>query len=217
MRTATANQPAQSVVELEESSTGRPPCLIQQTVGARLELISQTASPSKTPLESTATVSVEPVSSSVYKVVYLAGCRGQYKLHIQVNGKDIDASPLAVTVYPDPSTLGHPVRVVTGLDKPYGVDFDSRGRMIVSEWGRDRISVLSNRGQKIQFFKDEVVYPAGIAVDDADNVFVSSSHKLLKFSGGGELIKSVDRGGQGAGGVCRPSRHYALPGSSVRL
>ena len=37
--------------------------------------------------------------------------------------------------------------------------------------------------------------PAGIAIDDADNIFVSSEHKLQKFTSSGELIKCVGQRG----------------------
>ena len=35
-------------------------------------------------------------------------------------------------------------------------------------------------------------YPAGIAIDDTDNIYVSSQHKLQRFISRGELIKCVD-------------------------
>ena len=38
-----------------------------------------------------------------------------------------------MTVYLDPTQLGRPVRVVTDLGGPYGIAYNSRGEMIVSE------------------------------------------------------------------------------------
>ena len=35
----------------------------------------------------------------------------------------------------------------------------------------------------------------GIAIDDADNIFVSSEHKLQKFTSSGELIKCIGQRG----------------------
>ena len=37
--------------------------------------------------------------------------------------------------------------------------------------------------------------PAGIATDDTDNIYVSSFHKLQKFTSSGELIKCVGQKG----------------------
>ena len=39
------------------------------------------------------------------------------------------------------------------------------------------------------------MYPAGVAVDDTDNIYVSSQHKLQKFTSSGELIKCIGRRG----------------------
>ena len=67
--------------------------------------------------------------------------------------------------------------------------------MIVSEWGGYRLSIFDIRGQKIRTFgsrgdrPDRMIYPAGIATDDTDNVYVSSQHKLQKFTSNGKLIK----------------------------
>ena len=145
-------------------------------------------------------------SPSRYEVSYTAVSRGQHKLHVQVNDREINGSPFTVTVYPDPTQLGHPVRVVTDLNRPYyGIAFNKCGEMIVSEcWGH-RVSIFDIRGQKIRRFgsrgdsPDQMVYPAGIAIDDTDNIYVSSRHKLQKFTSSGELIKRVGQGGRKEG------------------
>ena len=136
------------------------------------------------------------VSPSQYKVTYTAVSRGQHKLHVQINDKEIDGSPFTVTVYLDPTQLGHPVRVVTDLYHPYGIAYNSQEEMIVSEWGGHRVSIFKIRGQgnirPFGSFGDrlhEMICPAGIANDDADNIYVSSEHKLQKFTSRGELIK----------------------------
>ena len=139
-------------------------------------------------------------SPSRYEVSYTAVSRGQHKLHVQVNDREINGSPFTITVYPDPTQLGHPVRVVTDLNTPYGIAYNSRG-MIVSECRGDRVSIFNIRGKKIRTFgsrgdrPDQMKYPAGIAVDDMDNIYVSSDHKLQKFTSSCELIKCV--GGRG--------------------
>ena len=146
------------------------------------------------------------VSPSRYKVSYTAVSRGQHKLHVQVNDKEIDGSPFTVTVYLDPTQLGHPVRVVTDLNHPYGIAYNSQEEMIVSEWGGHRVSIFKIRGQgKIRTFGShgdrphEMRYPAGIATDDADNIYVSSWHKLQKFTSKGELIKCTGEKGKKEG------------------
>ena len=42
-------------------------------------------------------------------------------------------------------------------------------------------------------------YPKGIAIDDTDNIYVSSEHKLQKFTSSGTLIKCVGQWGMKEG------------------
>ena len=110
-----------------------------------------------------------------------------------------------MTVYPDPTQLGRPVRVVTGLNKPYGIAFNSRGEMIISEYNGHQISIFDIRGKKSRTFgsrgdsPEQVKSPQGIAIDDADNIYVSSNHKLQKFTSSGELIECVGQKGSKEG------------------
>ena len=143
---------------------------------------------------------------SRYEVSYTAVSRGQHKLHVQVNDREISGSPFTITVYPDPTQLGHPVRTVTGLTRPYGIAFNSRGEAVISEqYGSHRVSIFDKRGQKIRTFGSrgdsphQMIYPAGIAIDGIDNIYVSSDHKLQKFTSSGELIKCVGREGRKEG------------------
>ena len=96
------------------------------------------------------------------------------------------------------------MRVVTGLNLPYGIAYNSCGEMIVSECYGRRVSIIDIRGQKTQTLNfrshgdspDKMIGPSGIAVDDKDNIYVSSKHKLQKFSSSGELIKCVGAKGE---------------------
>ena len=144
---------------------------------------------------------VTGLSPSRYEVAYAAVSRGQYQLHIQVKKQEINGSPFTITVYPQPTHLGRPVRVVTGLNRPYGIACNSRGEMVVSETQEHRVSVVGVGGKIVRTFgshgdsPDQMEYPRGIAVDEKDNIYVSSEHKLQKFTSSGELIKCV--GGRG--------------------
>ena len=91
------------------------------------------------------------------------------------------------------------MRVVTELNHPYGIAINSRGEMIVSERGKQchQIAIFDIRGQRIQTFgsygdsPEQMNYPAGIAIDDMDTIYVTSLHKLQKFTSSGKLIKCV--------------------------
>ena len=139
------------------------------------------------------------VAPSQYKVSFAAVSRGQHKLHVRLNDNEINGSPFAITVYPDPTHLGHPVRVANDLNEPYGIAFNSHGEMIVSECGSHQIAIFDIRGQKIRTFgsrgnrPEEMEGPRGIAIDDTDNIYVSSRHKLQKFTNSGKLIKYINQ------------------------
>ena len=170
-------------------------------ITAQLEPISK-ATPTDqqaTPTRESRNLVVTVVTPSRYEVTYTPVSRGRHKLHVQVNDKEINGSPFTVTVYPDPKQLGHPVRTVTGLDRPYGIAFNNREEMIVSERRGHRLSILDTRGQKIRTFGSRgdsphhMNGPKGMATDDSGNIYVSSYHKLQKFTSTGELIKCVGR------------------------
>ena len=97
------------------------------------------------------------------------------------------------------------MRVVTDLNRPYSIAFNSRGDMIISEHGGHQVSVFNIRGQRIQTFgshgnsPEQMKLPAGVAIDDADNIYVSSEHKLQNFTCRGELIKCVGQRGSKEG------------------
>ena len=196
LTSATVNLTTQVLVELTDSS-GRPH-LLPMNVNAQLEPISKATF--RWPWCKNH-VSVTMTTPSRYEVTYTPVSRGRHKLHVQVNDKEINGSPFTVTVYPDPKQLGDPVRTVTGLDWPYGIAFNNREEMIVSEWGAHRLSILDTRGQKIRTFGSrgdsphQMIGPRGIETDDSGNIYVSSDHKLQKFTSTGELIKCVGREG----------------------
>ena len=63
--------------------------------------------------------------------------------------------------------------------------------------------MLDPRGKKLRTFgscgdrPEEMILPSGVAINSADAVYVTSEHKLQKFSRDGELIKCVGRKGAG--------------------
>ena len=219
LQSATANHPTRVVVELSDSS-GRP-CSLKQNVTAELVLQSTSSQVTptsvswwpwtkKTPSPSPAlpppfNAAVAVISPSRYEVSYTTVRRGPHKLHVRVNASKINGSPFTMTVYPDPTQLGSPVSVVKDLNRPYGIAFNSRGEMIVSERDGDQVSVFDVGGRRIQTFgsrgdrPEQMKFPAGIAVDDTNNIYVSSQHKLQKFTSSGELIKCIGRRGSKEG------------------
>ena len=98
-----------------------------------------------------------------------------------------------MTVYPDPRELRQPKKIVTAPDLklPYGIAFNSCGEMIVTQCN-DNQKLTSIMDQTIKDISEvEIAFPKGIAVDDTDNIYVSSEHKLQKFTSSGELMGCV--------------------------
>ena len=152
-------------------------------------------------------VSYRGVSQDLQKL-YIPGSGGESRniLHVlRIREYGHSQYPFTMTLYPDPTQLGHPVRVATGLDCPNGIAFNSRGEMIVSEFFGHQIAIFDIRGQRIRTIGSEgdsaeqMRFPAGVAIDDMDNIYVSSKHKLQKFTSSGELIKCVGQRGSKEG------------------
>ena len=108
--------------------------------------------------------------------------RGKHKLHVQLNGVEINGSPFTMTVYPDPTKLVTPRVNVTDLNRPYGIAFNSHGIMIVSECGGE-IAIREQTIRTVGKCPEQMKYPKGIyiiAIDDMDNIYVSSSLYTVK-------------------------------------
>ena len=192
LQSATVNHLTHVLIELTDSSNR--PCSVQQNITAELEHVSEVTSISPS-------IAVAATSTSQYKVSFTAVSRGQHKLHIRLNDIEINGSPFIMTVYPDPTQLAQPVNVVTGLNYPYGIALNSHGKMIVTQ-RNDEQCLMSIEEQSIREYGDnpeKMSLPKGIAIDDKDNIYVSSDRKLHKFSSTGQQIKSVGQRGSGEG------------------
>ena len=209
LQSATVNHSTHVIVELTDSSSR--PASLPQNVTAQLETVSEEPTPTKASQwqqskKPEKRVSVSMMTPSRYKVSYTAVSRGQHKLHIQVNDRDISGSPFTITVYPDPTTLRYVYpETVTELSYPYGIAINKSGEMVVSEWSGHRVLIFDNGGQKLNEFgsdgwnEDKMNSPAGIDIDNMDNIYVSSRHKLQKFTSSGVLIKCVGQEGREEG------------------
>ena len=138
-------------------------------------------------------------------MLYTAVNQGQQKLHIKANDREIKGSPFTFTAYSDPTQIGYPVTFVTNLSGPYGIAFNSHDQMIVSECSAHKLSIFDNQGKLLTTFgshgkrPDEMIAPAGIAVDNTDHIYVTSEHKLQKFASSGELLKCIGQKGNKEG------------------
>ena len=134
---------------------------------------------------------------SSYEVSYTPQLRGSYTLHISVNGTEIQDSPFTVVVYPDPTQLHKPVRVIVDVQNPYGVAFNRHGEMYIAEYSPGQVAVFDSSGKRVSTIGSRGFGPGQfqsthyIAIDSNDNIYVTSNHKLQKFNRKGEFIKSI--------------------------
>ena len=211
LRSATANHSTHVVVELSDCIS----CPAHY-IAAQLKQTSEATAPvsiskwpwsKKSPSHTKQEVLVLEKSHSRYEVSYKAVCQGHHKLHIQVNGKEINGSPFVVQVYPDPMQLDSPKRIITNLNGPYGISLNNHGEMIVSERDEHKISIFNTKGQICQTFgshgdsTDQMKSPKGVAIDEEENIYVSSMHKLQKFTRNGKLLKYVILGSRKLGEI----------------
>ena len=181
------------MVEVTDSTN--EPCLAQQKVTAELELVSEHTPTSTLEAATTISASVTTISPSRYEVSYTAKSRGQYKLHVEFNDDEIDGSPFTITVYPEPNEFKEHsrVRAINGVIQPYAIAFNSHGKKIVTQRTVNQ-NLKTIVGGNIQDYGDtrvKMTDPKGIAIDNMDNIYVSSDHQLQKFTSSGELIKRI--------------------------
>ena len=139
-----------------------------------------------------------------HKITYQPARRGKHNLHIRINEKHIRGSPYPIAITPSPQSLRKPVRVVRGLNTPYGTTTNSKGQVLVAELNGHCISVLTPEGEKIRTFgtqgsgEGQLNSPRGIAVDRDDNIYVvdNYNHRIQKFTPTGKFIAAV--GNQGS-------------------
>ena len=147
--------------------------------------------------------SIRKVKDNQYEISYCPKSRGRHQLHIKFDGKHIKASPFIVTVKTPIEELGTPIMIITGLRRPWGVVVNKKGEIIIAENDAHRVSVYSQRGEKLRSFgshgggKGEFEWPRGVAVDDDDNILVAdaNNHRIQKFSADGQFITVVGMGG----------------------
>jgi DNA-binding beta-propeller fold protein YncE len=90
-----------------------------------------------------------------------------------------------------------------GLESPWGVDLDSRGRVYVTESGADRVQVFDSAGAGIATWAGDLEGPTGIAVLDRDAPYNQygtdaavivdrAGTRLSLFSLSGQLRRQLD-------------------------
>ena len=151
-----------------------------------------------------------------YEIQFSSAVRGRHQLAVHVNDQPIAGSPFPMYMKIPPTQLGKPVRVLGGLNRPYGVAVNSAEEVLVTE--HEKIAVFDKKGRKRRDIKlpTDDVDLKGIAIDEDDNLYVTDimRHCLVKLNKAGKVLKTVGTRGSDHGEF-NDSRGVAVIGDRV--
>jgi DNA-binding beta-propeller fold protein YncE len=126
------------------------------------------------------------MSINQYEISYQVTNRERHQLHIEVEGEHIKGSPFGIIAI---KKLGTPIKIIDGVEAPWGVAVNQRGEIIVSETSSNCLSIFSSAGEIFRSFGSQGSKQGqfdrirGVAVDDADNIYVADgNHRIQKFT-----------------------------------
>ena len=130
-----------------------------------------------------------------YDITYLVRSRGEFKLHVRVEEKEIIGSPFTV----------RSVILVPDLREPWGVAISDSGNVIVTESAGHCVSVFSSdTGERVRSFGSrgngprQLDTPCGVALTATGDILVcdSNNHRLRLFSPLGVPLETVGSKGK---------------------
>ena len=97
------------------------------------------------------------------------------------------------------------VKIITGLNDPWGVAVCDNGDIVVAEYWAHCITILNKEGEKVRSFgtrgtkKGQFEYPRGVAITNDEHILVTDEHRLQKVTFDGVCIQSVGSSESGSG------------------
>ena len=130
-----------------------------------------------------------------FQFSYCATNRGQYKLHVDVNGQQLTGSPYTVLATIPPSKLGKQIRVIQSFHYLTSMVASNDDLLVVTEAGETpRVTLMNKNGKKAFYITSEnILNPTGVTVDSDNIIYVvdTTSNSLLKFEKNGTLLKRL--------------------------
>ena len=133
-----------------------------------------------------------------YSIQYTPTVRGRHELTVLFNGRHVEGSAFPVYVSIHPTQLGKPVKIWTGITRPFGITANSKGEILVALCdGTTNVVKYDAEGKRVDLVeKSGLVKPRCIACDDEDNIYCidENSNKILTCDGKGDklLIHEVE-------------------------
>ena len=126
-----------------------------------------------------------------YSIQYTPTVRGCHELTVLIDGLHVAGSPFPVFVSIHPTQLGKPVRIWKGVTKPFGIRANSKGELLVTEFGANIIKFNTNGKKKQLVSQKDLTKLLCIAVDDEDNIYCinENNNKILTCDKNGENVQ----------------------------
>ena len=132
-----------------------------------------------------------------YNISFTPYTTGEHQLIVQMAGVNISGSPFNIPVI-SPSTMrGKPVKIITGLNRPMGIEVCDNGDIVVAEFGTHCVTIMNKEGKKLRSFgtkgtkEGQFVYPRGVAISTSGHIFITDEHRVQKVTSDGVYVKSV--------------------------
>ena len=140
-----------------------------------------------------------------YNIKFTPTVRGRHELTVSVDGQQVECSPFSMSVSISPTQLGKPVKVWTGISRPYGVTVDSEGEVIVCELSGDIIK-LDKKGKKhviVKYSTTTLSCLSDVATDKENNIYCTDAftNKVLRCDRNGRNVCVCEVKGPGHYGV----------------
>ena len=187
VKSVTANHAG--CMKFELCASDGKPC----TVNHNTPITATLSPPANSTANSPADCDIKPLDKH-FEVCYEPSIPGQYQLSIKLRNREIYG--MSICVYPDPTPPHHlvPVSFIAHLKSPYGITVTRRRQILVCEYNGNKVSVYDidapKKEKRYLGGPDLMTKPRGVATDDAGNVYITSEHKVQKYSDTFALLKS---------------------------
>ncbi len=143
---------------------------------------------------------VDQIKGQQYRILYTPTVRGRHELMVTANGQEVAGSPFPVFVSIHPSQLGKPVWVITGVEKsPRYLTFNSVGEIIITEFQTGNVLIFDKKGKRMRSLKEsspdiDIKDPRGVAVDNADNIYIADhvGKGVIKLNKDLKILNKID-------------------------